>query len=87
MDGFAKEVSDGMKVRIGVQWLRLYAPKAGALGSIPGQGSRSYILHLEIPTATSKTQQTQINKYFKKYMYLFGSPGPNFLRGVVCPSE
>ena len=77
MDGFAKEVSDGMKVRIGVQWLRLYAPKAGALGSIPGQGSRSYILHLEIPTATSNTQQTQINKYFKNifiYLGLLGLP-------------
>ena len=26
-----------------VQWLRLRAPNAGGLGSIPGQGSRSYI--------------------------------------------
>ena len=30
-----------------VQWLRLLAPNAGGLGSIPGQGTRSYILRLK----------------------------------------
>ena len=49
-----------------IQWLRLYAPKAWGLGSIPGQGSRSSILHLEIWSATSKTHQSQINKYSLK---------------------
>ena len=29
-----------------VQWLRLYAPNAGALGSIPDQGTRSHMLQL-----------------------------------------
>ena len=29
-----------------VQWLRLHTPKAGKLGSIPGQGTRSHMLQL-----------------------------------------
>ena len=32
-----------------VQWLRLYTPKAGAWGSIPGQGTRSHIPQLKDP--------------------------------------
>ena len=36
------------------QWLRLCAPNAGGLGSIPGQGSRFYVLQLKIPHATTK---------------------------------
>ena len=35
-----------------VQWVRLLAPNAGVLGSIPGQGTRSHML--------------QLNKVFKK---------------------
>ena len=31
-----------------VQWLRLHAPNAGGLGSIPGQGTRSCMLHLRV---------------------------------------
>ena len=38
-----------------VQWLRLQAPNAGGLGSIPGWGTK--ILH-----AATKTQLSQINK-------------------------
>ena len=38
------------------QWLRLCTPKAGSLGSVPGQGTRSPMLHLKIPRATTKTQ-------------------------------
>ena len=38
-----------------VQWLRLHAPKAGAPGSIPGQGTRRHMPQL-------KTQGSQINK-------------------------
>ena len=30
-----------------VQWLRLCAPSAGTLGSIPGQGTRSHMLQLK----------------------------------------
>ena len=37
-----------------VQWLRLYGPNAGGLGSIPGQGIRS-----QVPA--TKTQHSQIN--------------------------
>ena len=51
-----------------VQWLKLQAPNAGGLGSIPGQGNRSHILQLrvhmlQLRAATAK----QINKYFKKF--------------------
>ncbi|TEA39728.1 hypothetical protein DBR06_SOUSAS3410210, partial [Sousa chinensis] len=31
-----------------VQWLRLQAPNAGGPGSIPGQGTRSYMPQLKI---------------------------------------
>ena len=31
-----------------VQWLRLGAPSAGGLGSIPGQGTRSHMLKLSV---------------------------------------
>ena len=38
-----------------VQWLRLDAPKAGVPGSIPGQGTRSYILQLRVHMPQLKT--------------------------------
>ena len=41
-----------------VQWLRLHAPNAGCLGSIPGQGTK-------IPNATTKTWYSQINSLNK----------------------
>ena len=31
-----------------VQWLKLHAPSAGGLGSIPGQGTRSHMLQLRV---------------------------------------
>ena len=37
------------------QWLRLHAPKAGVLGSIPGQGTRSHMPQL---------RPVQPNKFF-----------------------
>ena len=39
-----------------VQWLRLCAPNAGGLGSIPGQGTRSHMPQLKILHATMKTE-------------------------------
>ena len=46
-----------------VQWLRLYAPNAGGLGSIPGQGAgphvpqlRAHVPRLKTPRATVKTE-------------------------------
>ena len=54
-----------------VQWLRLHAPNAGDLGSIPAQGSRSYMPQLKIPhvamkiegpCAKTKTRHNQIGK-------------------------
>ena len=53
-----------------VQWLRLNAPNAGGLGSVPGQGNRSTKMQLRVHKpqlkilyATTKTQSSQINKY------------------------
>ena len=37
-----------------IQWLRLHAPSAEGLGSIPGQGTRSSMLQLKIQHATAK---------------------------------
>ena len=31
-----------------VQWLRLHAPNAGGLGSIPGQGTRSHMPQVRV---------------------------------------
>ena len=58
-----------------VQWLRLHAPNAGGLGSIPGQGANCIqqlrarlpqlkIPHMatKIPRAATETQRNQINK-------------------------
>ena len=47
---------------LAVQWLRLHAPNAGGLGSIPGQGTRSLMPKLKIPRAATKTQHSQIKK-------------------------
>ena len=44
-----------------VQWLKLCTPNAGGLGSIPGQGTISHILHKRsmIPYAITKIQHNQ----------------------------
>ena len=41
-----------------VHWLRHSAPNAGGPGLIPGQGTRSHKLQLNIPCATTKTQHS-----------------------------
>ena len=70
-------VSEGFGPSL-VQWLRLHAPHAGGLGSIPGQGTRSHMpqlrVHtqqLKIPHTATKTQCRQMNKYWKKGKTLF----------------
>ena len=56
-----------------VHWLRLRAPSAGGVGSTLGQGTRSHMLQLKTPHATTKmsraatkTRCGQISKYFFK---------------------
>ena len=44
----------GVETSLMVQWLRLHAPNAGGLGSIPGQRTES-------SQATGKTWHSQIN--------------------------
>ena len=51
------------------QWLRLQAPKAEGLGSIPAQGTGSHMLQLKIlhvvrKVPCAKTKCSQINKKF-----------------------
>ena len=60
-----------------VQWLRLCAPNAGDLGSIPGQGTRVHMLQT-MPHVTMKNWHNQINKNFlilkKKFIRACLSP-------------
>ena len=51
-----------------VQWLRLYAPNAGGLGLIPGQGTKSHMLQIKILHAATKTWCSQIN-FLKRIKY------------------
>ena len=53
-----------------VQWLRLSAPNAEGLGSIPGWGTRSHVRLLKTPRATSKTQHGQTNKNHQQAKYV-----------------
>ena len=61
------------KTSLVAQWLRLCAPNAGGLGSIPGQGVRFHVPQLRIrkpqlkdPTGCTKTWRGQINKCFRR---------------------
>ena len=45
-----------------VRWLRLRAPNAGGLGSIPDQVTRSCMQQWRFPRASSKTQHSQNRK-------------------------
>ena len=42
---------DNLETSLVVQWLRLHAPNAGDLGSIPGQGTRSHMQQVRLSTA------------------------------------
>ena len=67
-----------------VEWLRFWAPNAGDLSLIPGQGTRSHmsqlrvhILQGKILCATTKTQHSQINKLKNnKYFFFFFKKSP-----------
>ena len=52
-----------------VPWLKLCVTNARGLSPIPGQGTSSHVPQqsLTIPFAGTKTQHSQINKYFLKY--------------------
>ena len=55
-----------------VQWLRLQAPNAAGLGSVPGQGTRSHKPQLKSPHAPVKSPHTAAEtrcsqtQFFKK---------------------
>ena len=71
---------ESLRTSLVVQLLRLCAPHAGDLGLIPGQGTRSHMPQLrvcmlqakvcmpqwrsKVLRATTKTQNSQTNKYF-----------------------
>ena len=52
-----------------VQWLRRHTPKAGGLGSVPGQGIRSHMLQLKVLSAAAKTWCSQIIFLKKDMVY------------------
>ena len=72
MQKFLQNISDRNKQYIErgtplvVQRLWLQTPNSEGPGSIPGQGTRSHMLQLKIPCATTKTWYSQINKYLKQ---------------------
>ena len=43
-----------------VQWLRLCAPNAGSLGSIPGQGTKSEMPQLSLHAVTERSYVPQL---------------------------
>ena len=43
-----------------VRWLKLCAPRARVPGWVPGQGTRSHMLQLKVPCASSKAQHSHI---------------------------
>ena len=53
------------RTSMAVQWLRPHVPNAESSSSIPGQGTRSYMIQLKIPHATTKIQCNQINTFYK----------------------
>ena len=52
----------------------LHAPNAGGPDSIPGQGTRSHMLHLKIQHPATKSQHSQICKQQKKEKKREGTP-------------
>ena len=55
-----------------LQWLRFRAPNVGGQGLVPGGGVRSHMLQLrvcmqqlKVACVATKTQCSQINRYFK----------------------
>ena len=79
----SKKFNSNYKIRgttLVVQWLRLRTPNAGSQGSMPGLGARSHLPQLRvqmpqvkchIPHAATKTQCSQINKYFFNKIKIF----------------
>ena len=62
-----------------VQWLRLLTLNAGVLGSIPGQGTRSFMLQLRVHMLQLKIPQaaTKVHAYVLKpfsHVQLFATP-------------
>ena len=49
-----------LRNRVVVQWLRLCAPNAGGLGSIPGQGNRSCMLQVRPAAVKLKKKKKEI---------------------------
>ena len=82
---FLKHVFPGTSLV--VQWLRLHAPNAGALCSIPSQGPRSHMPHAKIPHAVTKMQDPtpQLRSGAAKRIFFSQKPqGSPFLGHPAC---
>ena len=74
-----------------VQWLRLHAPNAGGLGSIPSWGTSSHILQLRVcklqlkillaATEIHAAKQTK-RSIFSNFIYLFGHAESSVQHGL-----
>ena len=68
-----------LRTSLVVQWLRHWVSNVGGPGLIPGQGTRSHIPQLKVPSATTekiahaatKILHGQINKYIHIYLLIF----------------
>ena len=49
----------GYGISLVTQWLRLHAPNAGGLGSIPGQGTRSH-MHAATKSSHATTKEADL---------------------------
>ena len=45
-----------------VQWLGLHAPKAGGLGSVPGQGTRPHMRQLKLGAEKEREKERERKK-------------------------
>ena len=67
-----------------VQWLRFHTPNAGVPGLIPGQQTRSCMSQLKILCAATKTQHSQINKYWDIFLISISNlPWLNWLNILI----
>ena len=76
-------------ISLAVQWLKLHAPNAGGLGSIPGQGTASHMQQLRAFTPPLRIPQTAMRSSHRATMTQCSQKKKNKLQnpyaGVLTP--
>ena len=74
-------------ISLAVQWLKLHAPNAGGLGSIPGQGTASHMQQLRAFTPPLRIPQTAMKSSHRamKTQCSQKKPLQNPYAGVLTP--